>query len=744
MKGLLEYIQQGLKKFSAGQRKYFISFLLILIVLTLVMSSGLFKLKFESDFSKFEPENAPITKLTRDISKDFGSLGNVVVAVYLDENSQGQARLNDIRDPEVIKFLQRLQINLQEISSVQEVNSLANFFPYEVPDAETVRLTLDNIPFSSNLVSADYGTTLVIVNADLGEDSKKIKDFSEEVSLIIAQSAPPAGVVTVTTGEAPLGATIFNLMVSDAIKTSIIAVVFIFVLLLIIQRSLKDSVLVMIPLLVGISWTFSLLGLLEIPINIGTAGISAMLIGLGVEYNIFLIERYKEEKEKNGAEEGLKEAIANIGGAIFSSGGTTALGFMALATSIFPILAGLGSTLAIGIIMLLLSTVIVTPIVIIAFERFWKDKPGKIKVSYEKPFRAYSKFLTQHPKLFLVLGILITAFMIFNSGHLNNQDMSFENMMSEDQPVLKAFLKVQNEFGDATSAEIMIALDPVQGTKQDVRDPEIIHYIDLLTQKAKLIQGVTSISSISEIARKKHDGHLPQLLTADDYTDTEGELLSADYAITLIKISLTANADGPETVRQIQEIIDNTTRPAGLQVEAIGGLAAEVEQNNLFGPDSNKTSMLALIAIIAFLLILSRSIKNTILPLVTVIFGVLWTIGMIGLFQIPFNNVTSSVITMIIGIGIDFGIQIITRFDYERKEVDKVKAMENTLASVLPPMLITVIAAVVGFRAMVFGELNLMGDLGVTMSLAIVACMLAAVKGVAALILLVTRKSARI
>ena len=114
--------------------------------------------------------------------------------------------------------------------------------------------------------------------------------------------------------------------------------------------------------------------------------------------------------------------------------------------------------------------------------------------------------------------------------------------------------------------------------------------------------------------------------------------------------------------------------------------------------------------------------------------------GLIGVFRVPFNNITSSVITMTIGIGIDFGIQLMMRYQYELERHDKFKAMEEALTNVLTPMVITVIAAIVGFRALAFADLKVMSDLGVTMSIAVTACMLAAITGVAGLIVLFQRR----
>ena len=51
------------------------------------------------------------------------------------------------------------------------------------------------------------------------------------------------------------------------------------------------------PLLLGLIWTLGTMGWLGIQISIPTAGIGAMILGLGVEYGVFMLTRYEEEKE---------------------------------------------------------------------------------------------------------------------------------------------------------------------------------------------------------------------------------------------------------------------------------------------------------------------------------------------------------------------------------------------------------------------------------------------------------------
>jgi predicted RND superfamily exporter protein len=147
-----------------------------------------------------------------------------------------------------------------------------------------------------------------------------------------------------------------------------------------------------------------------------------------------------------------------------------------------------------------------------------------------------------------------------------------------------------------------------------------------------------------------------------------------------------------------------------------------------------------MIGVALLLLVLSRSVKYTLLPLFTVVIAIIWTLGIIGFLGLPFNSITSSVLSITIGIGIDFGLQLSIRYRQDREKMERKEAMVETLENTLYPMIITVIAALIGFQAMTLGNLKLMADLGTTMGVSMIASMIAAVTIVAALILVFDRK----
>jgi predicted RND superfamily exporter protein len=149
-----------------------------------------------------------------------------------------------------------------------------------------------------------------------------------------------------------------------------------------------------------------------------------------------------------------------------------------------------------------------------------------------------------------------------------------------------------------------------------------------------------------------------------------------------------------------------------------------------------KTSNLSLVGIIVILIVIFRSIRYGLTPLTTIGIGVLWAFGYIGLMKLSMSSATSGVISMIMGIGIDFGIQVSNRFRQELSENDVNEAMRSSLNNVIVPMLTTTLAALIGFKAMTMGQLTFLAEMGKMMSYGITACFLAAITIVPALMVL--------
>ena len=124
----------------------------------------------------------------------------------------------------------------------------------------------------------------------------------------------------------------------------------------------------------GISWVLFTQVLGFEALDAGTPLIAFLfLVALGVDYNIFLVTRAREEAETHGTQEGVLRSLAATGGVITSAGVLLAAVFATLGVLPLVVLAQLGVVICVGVLLdtLLVRTVLVPAIAVRLGERFW-------------------------------------------------------------------------------------------------------------------------------------------------------------------------------------------------------------------------------------------------------------------------------------------------------------------------------------------------------------------------------------
>jgi len=97
------------------------------------------------------------------------------------------------------------------------------------------------------------------------------------------------------------------------------------------------------------------------------------LVALGVDYNIFLVTRAREEARRHGPRAGMLRALTATGGVITSAGILLAAVFAVLGVLPLVVLAQLGVVICVGVLLdtLLVRTVVVPALGVVLGERFW-------------------------------------------------------------------------------------------------------------------------------------------------------------------------------------------------------------------------------------------------------------------------------------------------------------------------------------------------------------------------------------
>ncbi|MGH4052173.1 MAG: hydrophobe/amphiphile efflux-3 (HAE3) family transporter [Clostridium sp.] len=201
--------------------------------------------------------------------------------------------------------------------------------------------------------------------------TEQLQDFVTNIKADLSDSPMEVQV----TGKSVLDVEMVKGLTSGRVKMTIIGIgLVLFALLLVYKNPVKAFIPIFpVILIVGMSsGVMYSLGLKYTPI---TATLGALVLGMGTEMTVMLMERYLEERKSGKHKtESIVIAVTKIGKAIVASGLTTIGGFSVLMASQFLILKDFGLMTVINISLALISTFIILPPVLILLDRFILNK----------------------------------------------------------------------------------------------------------------------------------------------------------------------------------------------------------------------------------------------------------------------------------------------------------------------------------------------------------------------------------
>ncbi len=137
------------------------------------------------------------------------------------------------------------------------------------------------------------------------------------------------------------------------------------------------------PIALVLVWVLGTMSLLNIPYSVVTALITALSIGIGVDYTIHIIHRFTEEQAKRGdIAEATRVTLATTGSALLGSALSTALGFGVLVFSPLTPFLQFGLVTGITITYALLASMVVVPPILIVRALYEEWRTSRAAAAY--------------------------------------------------------------------------------------------------------------------------------------------------------------------------------------------------------------------------------------------------------------------------------------------------------------------------------------------------------------------------
>ncbi|MGE8206705.1 MMPL family transporter [Heyndrickxia sp. NPDC080065] len=356
----------------------------------------------------------------------------------------------------IIVFHDKQKLTSAQISNIEEtINQLKS--NKEKLSINEITSHFDQKDLKNQLVSKDGKTILTML--DVNMEKKEVKDVRAKLEKAIKTQ----NVDTMMTGNGLINEDVVISSQNGLKKTEIITVVFILLVLILVFRSLVAPI---IPLVtVGLTYLISqsvvafLVDKLNFPLsNFTQIFLVAVLFGIGTDYCILLLSRYKEELSRgNDTINAILATYKSAGKTVIFSGIAVMIGFASIGFASFKLYQS-ASAVAIGVVFLLISLLTIVPFFMATLKRklFWPLK-GDISHSQSKLWDWMGRLSISRPIIALGIVAIFTVPLLFSY----DGDLSFNSLdeIGEEYESVKAFNLVSNSFGPGEIMPVKIVVE---------------------------------------------------------------------------------------------------------------------------------------------------------------------------------------------------------------------------------------------------------------------------------------------
>lgn len=428
------------------------------------------------------------------------------------------------------------------------------------------------------------------------------------------------------------------------------------------------AIITMLITMESVRMPFILVGVLSIAViyNMGTnlllGGVSyitqciAAILQLGVtmDYSIFLVNRYEEERKRSYTkEQAMKNALNGSMTSLKGSSLTTIFGFLALCFMQLRLGFNIGIVMAKGVILGVLSVIIILPAFLLVFdEKIYKKKHKK----FVPDFSGFIKFNLKISRLLTVLFVVLLIPAIVLAANTKKY-YNLTSTLPEDLNSVVALDTMKKEFNMTTSHYIVV--------KDDIPAK------DLLEMETRL-QQVDGIDNL--IAYNLYLGtSIPDSVIPDELKNL---IKQGGYQIMLANSRFDAATD--ESNKQV-ETMDSIIKEYGSENYITGEGAMYNDLIGITRSDFTVTSIISIIAIFILIAIIFKSWTVPVFLIASIEFAILLNEGISTLTgtQIPF--VAPTIISCVqLGATVDYAILLTSRFKEELSHgLDKLTAIKR-------------------------------------------------------------------
>lgn len=666
--------------------KYRAVFTVLLVLVFTFSALTAQNLQIEPDFSALIPEEGEYNTNQRIIEQTFQQNNAILLFYTLDDSSILKNRPEVIDTEEFTQHAEKIQDTLLESQYVVRVGT----------------------PQISNTnVSASIPVSLYVPSR-----TNAFADVKTELEQYISEVSPPPGVNVDLSGLPVILDRTATLLITDNLTTVLITILLVFTVLYTYFRNIYLALIGMSTPLLSIITLGAFMVILDIPVTLTLAAVGVLMIGLGADYAIHVTVGFERViDEGKNTEQAIVETVNDLGIPITASFLTTLSGFMALTLGVSPSSISQGIVLSIGILLIYIFSLITLPILLSYIPKDFKSNTNPFFLKIRDRLAQIAVFQSKHPWKVISVVIALTFILGFGLTY-TSFSTSNSNWIPEDDPVSRAFGQYNNQFETTDSVTLLVF-----SQNEDLRTVDTVREMQEIQSK---LEGIPSVSNVNSPFK---DIPLSKPRIHEEIEERQNQF-NKDYTFTRLTVespTFQADESGSSIIlSELRNVLQNR-EPYNTDISLYGDVVRFEELGQSLQQDTGVTTGIGLALIFAVSSIIYGSAVIGITALFPILLAVIWAVGLMGYFGVPFTSLSTGLISLVLGIGVDFSIHIVDSIKrIARRTGDVTTAIRESLLGSGNAILLTSLTTFLGFLALSFSSLLGTQRFGWSLALSIV------------------------
>ncbi len=672
--------------------------LLLIAAITVLLALQWKHMRFTYTEANLLPDDHEINLEYKDFLNQFGEEGNLIVlgvkdsTLFTPEKFKAWNQLSkDLKQAEEVEFT----LSIGDLQKLEKRTGIEGFkmvpfikdsiFDQKKLDAYQYEL-FSKLPFYNGLVyspNKQSVRTAIYLDRTIVNSSAR-KDFIDKNLIPTVQKFEEETGLKVHTSGMPYIRTLNSQNIIDEIRMFIGAALLVTSLIFFFFfRSFRATFISMLTVIIGVLWSFGILGLLHYEITVLTALIPPLIIVIGIPNCIFLINKYQLEIKQHGNQaKSLQRVISKVGNATLMTNVTTASGFATFILTNSQLLKEFGIVASINILAIFLLSLLIIPIM---YSYMAVPKYKHLKHLNKGWINSFVNWMEKMVRGYRI-AIYICAIALLCASIIGIYNIKISGSIIEDMPKQTEFYKdikyFESEFEGIMPLEILIDTKRKKGVMKLAtlkRIDKLQEYINEVPEFSKPLS-VVELVKYSKQAYYNNNPEYYQLPNSQEqtfilsyakssakstnllssYVDTTGQYARVT---TFMKDTETDRFDRIEEDLRME--IDKIF-PAERYDVSLTGKALVFQKGTKYLVNNLVISLsLAILLIALFMAWMFRSLRMILVSLIPNLLPLLITAGLMGFLGVPIKPSTILVFSIAFGISVDDTIHFLAKYRQE-------------------------------------------------------------------------------